>query len=300
MRYGAALVLLAAAVGCSTGQPTAAPTATVTPPPDPCDLVAPETVDELVGPSLAARSPGGCAWRLQADTAGAMDDKARPHARELVVRTATGCPTAAPGERSVCVDGGAATVRWEGSDWQSTKAVPFDTARVKSGLDRVEKDVEARWATAARVPPTTLPDATAMPAAVDACTLISAATLKAAGIDAKPDPTAGSYACKWRLRTDSVLRELRVLASPQVDRDGQRAADWAAVAVRQFAYGFSAPPVEGIGDEAAIVSSKGAGYAWVAKGPVLVLIDLTATNAPDGAVSDWMTLAAKDAVSALG
>ena len=302
MRYAVALALLAAvAVGCSSGQPTAEPT-TPTPaqPPDPCDLVTPATIGELVGPSLPARSPDACAWRLQADTASAMDDKARPHSRELIVRTSTQCPTASPaGERSVCVDGGAAIVRWEGSDWQDAKAAPFDAARVEDGLDRVEKDVKGRWETAARVPGTTLPEATAAPAAVDACTLVGAATLKAAGIDGKADPTAGSYACEWKVRDDSVLRQLRVLASPQVDREGQRAADWAAMAVRQFAYGWSAPPVDGLGDEAAIVASKGTGQAWVARGPVLVLIEVTATNAPDGATLDWVTRAAKDAVSAL-
>jgi hypothetical protein len=234
----AALALAACGVGA--GQRAAEDAAKPPASPDPCDLVAPTTIADVVGPSLPMtvggfglpdKTSASCSWSfgLKVD---AIDDVVRPQQRQLSVDAQTWkadpCTEVKPSAKAVAtpglgdeavldlsVKGGTLTfcrehrlakITWWAVDSQNAKAVTVPDTEYEKTLLRVGREVLDRWAEADAVKLNDrMPERSTGPKPPVACTLVDGRTLETLDVDTEDrqelgSPEQGSTECIWRIR----------------------------------------------------------------------------------------------------
>jgi hypothetical protein len=267
----AGIAALALAVACSPGAPDPDPTATTEQAAlDPCDLVSPETVADVVGPALPApwrglgadTRSGSCTWRLDVEVGDVDDVVRRPTFRSLQVRTTAtndcaGVPSSEPTPTEsgaavrFCWDDGTADVSYEARDTRGGNDVQADKAQLDLVLKRVTREVDQRRAQAQRLEPNPTSTQTATPRPVqNPCDLVTSQTLQAIGTPKPSDPIEYPEfsKCVWF----GGKRSLALTVTPHGTGQGHPGRAYATTALQQFAYVWQARPQ---GDAAYVVQA---------------------------------------------
>lgn len=238
------VVAVLALAACGADRQAAKDAATPPASPNPCDLVAPTTIADVVGPSLPLtvggyglpdKTTGSCSWSFGLDTK-AADDVRRPRERQLHVDAETWkgdpCTEVKAGKQATAVGGlgdkavldlsvkggvlkfcrahQLAKVTWWAVDWQASKAITVPDSTYEDTLVRLGKEVLDRWDEARPVTINQyMPKRSDGPEPPKACELVTAETLATVGVDPETEhalgmPTYGSTQCTWDLSSYNI------------------------------------------------------------------------------------------------
>ncbi len=280
------VVAVLALAACGADRQAAKDAATPPASPNPCDLVAPTTIDDVVGPSLPLtvggyglpdKTTGSCSWSFGLDTK-ATDDVRRPRERQLHVDAETWkgdpCTEVKSGKRATAVSGlgdkavldlsvkggvlrfcrghQLAKLTWWAVDWQAGKATTVPDSAYEDTLVRLGREVLDRWDEARPVTINQyLPKRSEGPPPPDACELVTGETLATVGVDpetAKPlgTPSFGSTQCTWELGLYNVGH-----------KPGEKYSRYLSVAVQSYGgeWGFK-------GAERASTTARQFSHGW--------------------------------------
>jgi hypothetical protein len=251
-----------------------------------------------------AATAAGCLWSFQADTSSYADEIRRPSARWLSVLASRGSAlpcnpldvvrdgrmiggvgrTAAIGvnreladdEITYCRDDNSqVSIMFRSLDSIGVRREGLSHSQAEATLLRLAQETDRRWAQAplAPQPPVT---ATSEPATVvDPCGLVAATTTGELGVTAptpheesggEPSsaPELKALRCDWSHEAAPVLKHLAVTVVEFADRGGHDAAAWADVHVEQWATGWTARELTGLGARAAVATDNYSAVVWTA------------------------------------